>query len=377
MKIFHISDLHLGKRVYEFSMLEEQKALLRTILEKAEAEQPDALLVTGDIYDKPIPPVEAVRLLDGFLTELSNRSLPTYIIAGNHDSAQRLEFGRELIGKNGIHIVGNIGESIPCFRQKDAYGEVNFYLLPFFKPAHVNGLFPEENVSSYQEAAKALLDRTKIDRTQRNVILAHQFVTWKGATERSDSETLSLGGVEEIDASLFFDFEYAALGHLHSAQRMGKDTVRYAGSPMPYSFSEIRQRKGITVAELKEKGNVTISRIPLETERKFREIKGPLQELLTAAKAAGGSEDYIRCILTDREALLDPIGQLRSVYPNLMTLEFERREDAGQQESLIHGAEMQPEGLFALFFEKQNEKELDEVQQKLLEQVWKGLEGAE
>lgn len=377
MKFFHISDLHLGKRVYEFSMLEEQNALLRTILKKTDEEKPDALFITGDVYDKPIPPVDAVRLLDDFLTELAERSLPTYIVAGNHDSAQRLEFGKDIIGKNGIHIAGSIGESIERFRQTDEFGEVNIYLLPFFKPAHVNGIFPDANVSSYGEAAKVLLERTKPDVAQRNIILAHQFVTWKGAAERSDSEMISLGGVEEIDASLFFDFDYTALGHLHSAQRMGKDTVRYAGSPMPYSFSEIRQKKGITVVELKEKGNVAIDIIPLETERKFREIKGPLQELLHAARADGGSEDYIRCILTDTEALLDPIGQLRAVYPNLMTLEFTRRDAVCEQEIVADAEEMQPNELFALFFEKQNEKELNETQQKVLLQVWKGLEGAE
>lgn len=376
MKLFHISDLHLGKRVYEFSMLEEQEELLRIILNKMEEEKPDALLITGDVYDKPIPPVEAVRLLDWFLTELSDRKMPAYIIAGNHDSAQRLEFGKEIIGRNGIHIAGNISGKIDHFTEKDEFGEVNIWMLPFFKPAHVNA-FLDEPVSSYGEAAKALLHHSAIDFSQRNIILVHQFVTWKGSAERSDSEMISLGGVEEIDASLLFDFDYAALGHLHSPQRMGKDTVRYAGSPMPYSFSEIRQRKGITVVELKEKGDITLDFIPLETKRKYREIKGPLQELIYAAKAEGGSEDYIRCILTDQEAILDPIGQLRTVYPNLMTLEFAQRENRYEQEITVDTEEIRADELFAMFFEKQNAKELDETQQKLLDNVWKGLEGAE
>ncbi|WP_458407693.1 exonuclease SbcCD subunit D [Anaerotignum sp.] len=376
MKLFHISDLHLGKRVYEFSMLEEQKELLQTVLNKIEEQKPDALLVTGDVYDKPVPPTEAVRLLDWFLTVLSERKLSAYIIAGNHDSAQRLEFGKDIIGKNGIHIAGSIGEKIECFTETDAFGEVKVWMLPFFKPANVN-VFLEESVSSYGEAAKVLLDRTEIDYSQRNIILVHQFVTWKGSAERSDSEMISLGGVEEIDASLFFDFDYAALGHLHSPQRMGKDTVRYAGSPMPYSFSEIRQKKGITVVELKEKGDISFDFIPLETKRKYREIRGPLQELLDVAKEEGGSEDYIRCILTNQEALLDPIGQLRSVYPNLMTLEFAQRENSQEQEITLDTDDIRPDELFAMFFEKQNEKEIDETQQKLLNQIWKGLEGAE
>lgn len=374
MKFFHISDLHLGKRVYEFSMLEEQKELLRTILQKIEEEKPDALLISGDVYDKPVPPVEAVRLLDDFLTELSARDLHTYLIAGNHDSAQRLEFGKDIFGKNNIHIAGNISAKMEHFTEKDAFGPVDIWLLPFFKPAHVNGVLVDQTFSSYGEAAKALLDGAEIDFSKRNIILVHQFVTWKGTAERSDSETMSLGGVDEIDASLFFPFDYAALGHLHSPQPMGKDTVRYAGSPMPYSFSEIRQKKGITVVELKEKGDITFDFIPLETKRKFREIKGPLQELLKAAKGEGGSEDYIRCILTDQAALLDPIGQLRSVYPNLMTLEFAQKETAYEQEIIVDTEDMKPDELFSLFFEKQNDKKINEAQQKLLQKIWKGLE---
>lgn len=374
MKFFHISDLHLGKRVYEFSMLEEQKELLRTILQKIDEEKPDTLLITGDVYDKPVPPVEAVRLLDDFLTELSARNLHTYLIAGNHDSAQRLEFGKDIFGKNNIHIGGNINAKMEHFTETDAFGSVDIWLLPFFKPAHVNGVLLDQTLSSYGEAAKALLDCAEIDFSKRNVILAHQFVTWKGTAERSDSETMSLGGVDEIDASLFFPFDYVALGHLHSPQRIGKDTVRYAGSPMPYSFSEIRQKKGITVVELKEKRDISFDFIPLETKRKFREIKGPLQELLKAAKAEGGSEDYIRCILTDQEALLDPMGQLRSVYPNLMTLEFAQKETAYEQEITVDTEDMKPDALFSLFFEKQNDRKLNETQQKLLEKIWKGLE---
>lgn len=376
MKLFHISDLHLGKRVYEFSMLEEQKELLQKILYHIDTEKPEVLLITGDVYDKPIPPVEAMRLLDWFLTELSERKLSVYLIAGNHDSAQRLEFGKELIGRNGIHISGSIREKLECFREKDAFGTVNIWMLPFFKPAHVNA-FLKEPISFYGEAAKILLDGADIDFSERNVILVHQFVTWKGSAERSDSEMLSLGGVEEIDADLLFNFDYAALGHLHSPQRMGRDTVRYAGSPMPYSFSEIRQKKGITVVDLKEKGDISIDFIPLETRRKYREIRGPLQELIDAAKVDGGSNDYIRCILTNKEALLDPIGQLRSVYPNLMTLEFSQADSRQDQEILVDAEDIRPDELFAIFFEKQNEKEMDDSQQKLSRDIWKGLEGTE
>lgn len=374
MKLFHISDLHLGKRIYEFSMLEEQRELLSAILQKIDEEKPQALLISGDIYDKPVPPTEAVKLLDAFLTELSARNLHTYLIAGNHDSAQRLEFGKEIFRKECIHISGSLGAGLEHFTETDAYGSLEVWLLPFFKPAHVNGLLAEETVSSYAEAASVLLEREKIDFSKRNIILVHQFITWKGTAEQSESETLSLGGVDEIDAGLFFDFEYTACGHLHNPQKMGRETVRYAGSPMPYSFSEMRRKKGITVVDIKEKGNVSFDFIPLETKRSFREIKGPLQELLAAGRAEGGSEDYIRCILTNQEALLDPVGQLRSVYPNLMTLEFEQQALAVQQEGLLDTEDLRPEELFSLFFEKQNEKSLDETQKKLLQGIWKGME---
>ena len=374
MKLFHISDLHIGKRVHEISMLEEQKELFGSILQAIASEKPDALLITGDVYDKPVPPTEAVQVLDDFLSVLSKREIPTYLIAGNHDSAQRLEFGRKIFEKNGIHIVGSVSEEIEHFTAEDAYGKVHIWLMPFFRPAHINGLYAEESCSGYQQGAELLLSHTKIDFAERNVLLAHQFVTWKGSAERSDSETMSVGGVDEIDASLFFDFDYAALGHLHSPQPMGKDTVRYAGSPMPYSFSEIRQKKGITVVELKEKGVVQIDFIPLETKRKFRELKGPLQELLKAA--GSGSEDYIRCILTDEEALLDPIGQLRSVYPNLMNMEFQQKNTSDEKELVLDAEALRPEELFDLFYEKQNDRKPDEAQQRLLERIWKEMEGS-
>lgn len=374
MKLFHISDLHLGKRVYEFSMLEEQQELLEEILQHIDTQKPDALLISGDIYDKPVPPTEAVRLLDYFLTALAQRELPTYLIAGNHDSAQRLDFGKTLFDQSGIHIIGTPAAQLQRFTQQDTFGEVNFWLMPFFKPAQLQSLLGKEEGFTYQSAAEALLAEANIDFSQRNVILVHQFVTWKGTAERSDSETLSLGGVEEIDAGLFFPFEYAALGHLHRPQSMGKKTVRYAGSPMPYSFSEIRYQKGITVVNLQEKGQVSIELLPLSTTRKLREIKGPLAALLAAGREAGGSEDYIRCILTDEAAVLDPVGQLRAVYPNLMTLEWEERKKIETGVQLLGEEELQPEALFSLFFKKQNEKQIDAKQQKVLHSIWNGLE---
>lgn len=374
MKLFHISDLHLGKHVHGFSMLEEQEELLKQILQHVEEEKPDALLITGDVYDKPIPPAEAVQLWDVFLTRLSEWT-HTYIIAGNHDSGIRLQFGRELLKQGKVFIRGNIENTVlyPECRYDDS-GKVNLYLLPFFKPAHVNSLLQKET-TSYQEAAEEMVKALQINPTERNILLAHQFVSWKGQAERSDSEMASVGGVDEIGAELFSEFDYVALGHLHSPQYIKMDQIRYAGSPMPYSFSEVRQEKGITVVELREKGNLAVSLIPLETKRKYREIKGSLAELLEAAKADDRREDYIRCILTDKEALFDPIGQMRSVYPNLMLLEREHMlQQSGQANAVMETEDMQPDALFAEFFEKQLGKELTQEQQEIVQSIWGRLE---
>lgn len=374
MKLFHISDLHFGKRVHGFSMLEEQKELVQQILQYVEEEKPDALLITGDVYDKPIPPAEAVELWDMFLTSLSALT-NTYIIAGNHDSGIRLQFGRELLKQRSVFIRGGIDETVlqpECM--KDAFGEVYFYLLPFFKPAHVNNLLQKET-ASYQEAAEELVKALQIDTEKRNILLAHQFVSWKGMAERSDSEISSVGGVDEISGEIFADFDYVALGHLHSPQRIGADTVRYAGSPMPYSFSEVRQQKGITVLELREKGNCAVRVLPLETTRKYRELKGTLVEILEAAKDDERKEDYIRCILTDQTALFDPLGQIRSVYPNLMLLERQHMLQQGTRQNVVMESEdLQPEALFAEFFEKQLGKVLTEEQQEIVQAIWERLE---
>ncbi len=371
MKFFHIGDLHLGKKIYDFSMIDDQKYILAQILEKAEDENIDGIFICGDVYDKGVPPVEAVRLLDEFLTELSKRKITIFMIAGNHDSAYRLDFGSRLFQENQIHICGNYDGTLKSVISQDEYGEIEIYLLPFVKPAMVSPYVSEE-ISSYQKTVEAVLQASPRNQTRRNILLAHQFVTWHGEAEQSDSETNSLGGVDEIDAGVFFDFDYVALGHLHSPQKMGKEVIRYSGSPLAYSFSEIRRKKTITKIALKEKGDIEIDFIPLTPIRPLREIKGPLEGLLEAAKAEGGSQDYIRGILTDTVPLNDPLGQLRLFYPNLMTLEVEARTyEAGE---ISYSAEdTSPQELFELFFERQNHKKLDEGQKNTAKKIWEEL----
>lgn len=378
MKLFHLSDLHLGKRVYAFSMLRDQQYVLEQVCALAEKHQPDGILLSGDLYDKPIPPVEAVQLLDEFLTKMQQMGIAVYAISGNHDSAGRVDFGSRILQQQNLHICGAFDGKLYHVSKEDAFGEIHFYLLPFLKPATVSAFREGGESLTYAEAVKWALETMDIDTTKRNVLLAHQFVTWKGTAEESDSETKTLGGVDEMDASLFFDFDYVALGHLHSPQRIGRDTIRYGGSPLKYSFSELRQKKGVTLVEIQEKGNITTEFLPLEPLHPLREIKGTLADLLEAAEEAGGSEDYVRAILTDEGAVYDPVGRLRVYYPNLMTLEMAQRGERQEDFSLqLDQEQLSGPALFAGFFEKQNDREMSEAQKALVEKIWQDLGGVE
>lgn len=375
MKLFHCSDLHLGKRMFERSLLEDQRYLIDQICRLAALHRPDGILISGDVYDKTIPPVEAVHLLDDFLTQLHRMGICVYLIAGNHDSAGRLDFGRRCLEEQNVHICGMFNSTLAHVEKQDAYGTVHFYLLPFLKPALVLPYAGSAAISTYADAVRWALQTVTIDPAARNVLLAHQFVTWNGIAEQSDSEVKMLGGVDAIDASLLFGFDYVALGHLHSPQRIGKDTIRYAGSPMKYSFSELRQKKGLMMVELREKGDISMEFLPLEPLHEMREIRGNFVDLLEAARECGGTEDYIRVILTDSGIVYDPVRRLQAYYPNLMTLErAERREmriatvwkEMPQEEMGI--------SLFSQFFEKQNGKSMDGHQRKIAETVWKEME---
>lgn len=378
MKLFHLSDLHLGKRVYAFSMLQDQRYVLEQVCALAEKHQLDGILLSGDLYDKPIPPVEAVQLLDEFLTKMQQMGIAVYAISGNHDSAGRVDFGSRILQQQNLHICGAFDGKLYHVSKEDTFGEIHFYLLPFLKPATVSAFREGGESLTYAEAVKWALETMDIDTTKRNVLLAHQFVTWKGTAEESDSETKTLGGVDEMDASLFFDFDYVALGHLHSPQRIGRDTIRYGGSPLKYSFSELRQKKGVTLVEIQEKGNITTEFLPLEPLHPLREIKGTLADLLEAAEEAGGSEDYVRAILTDEGAVYDPVGRLRVYYPNLMTLEMAQRGERQEDFSLqLDQEQLSGPALFAGFFEKQNDREMSEAQKALVEKIWQDLGGVE
>lgn len=382
MKLLHLADLHIGKRVNEFNMIEDQQYILEQILETVAAERPAGILIAGDVYDKSQPSAEAVELLDEFLTRLTAWGQPVFMISGNHDSPERLSFGSRIMEKNGLHIAGVFNGSLPKVTLRDEQGAVSVYLLPFLKPAMVKP-FSDLPPESYDEAVRAVITAAEIDTRERNILLAHQFVV-NGAQEpqRSDSESLSVGGLDQVDVSAFDAFDYVALGHLHRPQSMGRDTVRYAGSPLKYSFSEARHQKSMTLVELGAKGELTVQTLALTPLRDLREIKGPLAELLRVGREeAESAGDYIHATLTDEDEIYDAIGQLRQVYRNLMILDFDNsRSRPGVYAQLAasgSGADQSPLDLFAAFYQMQNHNELTPEQILLLERIFAQAGGGE
>ena len=375
MKLFHLSDLHIGKRVNEFSMIEDQKYILTQILYAADQEKPDGILISGDVYDRTIPTAEAVQVFDAFLTRLSEQKIPAFIISGNHDSAERLAFGSSLMGKSGIYFSKVYDGTVEMIPMQDAYGTVWIYLLPFLRPSTIRHALPEraEEVQSTADAVRIALEQTKIDEKERNVLLAHQFVT---GAKRCDAEELQVGDVDQIPAELFASFEYVALGHIHSPQKVGRETVRYCGAPLKYSFSEAGQEKSITVVELKEKGSVDLRTIPLKPLHDLRKIRGTYLEVTAKSFYENRDcEDYLQVTLTDEEDVPDGMAKLRTIYPNLMRLEYDNKRTRSNAE--VRAAERVEEKseleLFQEFYELQNNQSMTEVQEQFVEELLRGM----
>lgn len=381
MKLLHIADLHIGKRVYEFSMIEQQKNILDSILKIIDDKKPQAVLLAGDIYDKNIPSAEAVELYDDFLTGLSEKSVQTFVISGNHDSGERISFGSRIMKKGHIFIEGIYNGAITSHSIFDEFGEVCIWLLPFVKPATVKPYFESQNIDSYEQAVTFILNQAKIDTGKRNVLLAHQFVTASGKEpERSESEIISVGTVDNVDFSVFDKFDYVALGHIHRPQPVGRETVRYAGSILKYSFSEAKHQKSVTMIELLEKGDILLEQIPLKATKDLREIKGNLEDLINpGAYRDADREDYLSVVLTDEEGYIDPIGKLRTVYPNIMRLSFENSKTG--KELVYIGTtveEITQKDSFALFeefFVVQNDRPMSKEQKGLMDAIFKEIMG--
>lgn len=411
MKFLHISDLHIGKRVNEFSMIEDQKYILRQIKEIALEKQVDAVMIAGDIYDKPVPSAEAVQLFDQFLTELADCGKKVFAVSGNHDSAERIAFGAQLMSSREVYVSPVYDGTVKCVTCQDTYGELCIWLLPFIRPAAVRHAWRNmaeeagmenvirnmqtdsetmmedvggtkqdlaqeddvETVETYQDALQYVVTHMPVDASKRNILVAHQFVT--GAS-RCESEEISVGGLDQIEAGVFDVFDYVALGHIHSPQHIGRETLRYCGTPLKYSFSEAEQQKSVVVMEIKEKGDVLIEKVPLKPLRNLRKIRGTYMELMSKDFYEGtDTGDYLQITLTDEEDVPDGMAKLRTVYPNLMQLVYDNsRTRQSRQVEVTERVEQKSEmELFEEFYVIQNNQPMSEDQQNFVKNLLEEL----
>lgn len=380
MRLLHTADLHIGKTVNDFSMLEDQKYILEQIKNIALYNEVDGVVIAGDIYDRAIPAGEAVMLLNDFLTELSKKGIAVYLISGNHDSPERISFGENLLANQRVFIGGVYRGKLPVFQAEDKWGTVEIVLLPFVRPAQADARTSEEAVAKllqgyFEEEKKEKNTKEK----KRRVLVTHYFVTDAGREpELSDSETtIHVGGLDNVEASLFKDFDYVALGHIHKPQKIGDKPVYYSGSPLKYSFGEVNQTKSVLLIELTKEGLSGVEAVPLKPLREMRKVKGSLEAIMEKAVSGGeGREDYIQAVLTNQEELIDPIGTLRSVYPNIMQIV---REEKKEKTSVTAGSftvgKREPEALFEEFYETVRGEKLADKGKELIEEVVKKLEG--
>ena len=374
MKILHLSDLHFGKRLNNFSLLEDQIYVNQQIFQLAKNQKIDAVIIAGDIFDKSIPSADAVQLFDEFLNFWAELNLPIFIISGNHDSAERLSFGLNIFSHNNIYISPVYNGEIKSITLKDNYGNINFYLLPFLKPSMVRPFFPDEEIKSHTQALKIALKNLPLNKDERNILIAHQFVT--GAVV-SDSEEINVGGLDNIDAHIFDDFDYVALGHIHTPQTILRDTIRYCGSLLKYSFSEANQQKSATIIDITTKEQINITTFPIKPLHDMRKIKGSYAELTNRQNYINtNTDDYIFATLTDEEDIPDAINRLRSIYPNIMQLEYDNKRTRTNQ--IIDTSDINslktPIEFFNEFYQLQNNQGLNDAQmqiiQDLIDSIW-------
>ena len=372
MKLIHLSDLHIGKRVNEISMLEDQDYTLTQIIRIIDEERPAAVLICGDVYDKSVPSAEAVTLFDDFLCRLAKRDTQVLIISGNHDSPERLAFGNRLMEHAGIHISNVYDGNVQSVTLTDEHGDVSFWLLPFIKPTHVKRYHSDEGIESYTDAVRVAVEKMGIDTTKRNVLLTHQFVT--GASVDPDgSEELSVGGSDNVDASVFEGFDYVALGHIHGQQNIGgSNRIRYCGTPLKYSFSEEHHHKSVTIVELGAKGELQLRLHPLTPRHDMRTIRGTFEEITTKAFYEGtATDDYLRIFLTDEDDVHEAMGKLRTIYPNLMELRYDNTRTKANEaiDSAQNVEKKEPLQLFEELFEKQNNQPMSDEQRSFVAQL--------
>lgn len=374
MKIMHLSDLHIGKKVNEYSMLQDQIYILKEILRIVDNEKVETVIIAGDVYDRSLPPNEALELFDEFLYQLSSRNVNVFVISGNHDSPERISYGGRMMTENRIFLSPVYDGNVKPITLNDDYGEVNFYLLPFVRPADIRRYFPDENIENYTDAVKVAIDNMNVDFSERNILVTHQFVT---GAELSESEDIIVGGTDNVSGEVFDGFDYVALGHIHREQTVGKDNIRYCGTPLKYSFSEAKNIKSVTILDFNDKGNIEYSKIPLTPFRDMREIRGTYYELtLKSNYESTNTEDYLHITLTDEEDIPDAIGKLRSIYPNIMKLDYDnlRTRGSGTVDAIENIESKSPFELFADLFKQQNNQDMSEEQEEimrnLIDKIW-------
>lgn len=376
MKILHLADLHIGKKINEFSMIEDQKFILKQILKIIDNIKPDVIIIAGDVYDKTIPTVEAVEVLDNFIFEISKRRINTFIISGNHDSAERLSFGAKILKFGKIYISPVFEGKVSKYTLTDEKGEINFYLLPFLKPVNVKKYFPNEEIISYNDAAKLMVKNMNIDISQRNILIAHQFVTESKESENI-SDQINVGGIDNISSNIFDDFDYVALGHIHRAYSIGKNKrVRYCGSPLKYSLSEINVEKSVTVVELDSKNDFKMKTIPLIPLRDMQVIKGSFEEISKKSFYCDmNTKNFTAITLTDENDVPNALQKLRNIYENILKLDYDNKRTQKYNSINLEKIEKEnPFDIFSEFYELQNNQKMtteqEEIMKNLIDEIW-------
>ena len=387
MKFFHLSDLHIGKQLHRYNLKEDQQVILKEVITYAKELRPDAIVIAGDIYDKSVPSAEAVNVFDEFLTDLSEITpeIPILIISGNHDSPDRLKYASEILKRHHIYLAGNVPERPEEHIEKvtlhDAYGEVDFYLLPFMKPAYVRNIFVDETPETYLDAVREIIKREKIDyKDKRNVLVSHQFYVGEKAEspETCDSEVFSVGGIDNVDIGSVKEFDYVALGHLHGAQCIGKPEIRYCGTLLKYSVSESTQNKSLTVVTLKAKGEKPeIENYPLHPLRDVRKKKGTLDEIIKEAQETE-KDDYISITLTDEIDPYKPKEQLERIFSHILEIRVDNQRTRTKLKEMDEELVMKdPFTSFAEFYKEMQGREMNGEEETIMKEIFDKAKGVE
>lgn len=377
MKFAHLADLHIGKRLYEYSLIDNQRDILNKIVGLINKYNVDGVVISGDIYDKSVPPIDAVEIMDEFLSALAELDIFIIIIGGNHDSVARLSFASRILEKSRVFISPSFNGNIEKVELSDEFGDINFYLLPYIRPINVKRVYDDFSGDNFTEALKFVMDKINPDKSLRNVLVSHQFVT---GAQKSDSEELYVGGSENVDYTLFDDFDYVALGHLHMPQNVGRETVRYAGTPLKYSFSEISHKKSMTIVDMKEKGDVEIQEIPLVSAWELIELRGSLNELISnSITSSVDKKSFVKITLTDEVLKNDALDILKNFYPYIVSIGYDNSmtRDNNIVQSTKVLMQQDPQQIVEELFVQQNNREMNAVERELINKLVKKVWGRE